>query len=120
MSYCKGKKAIITWDKGRLNNKDTNGFIIEYQTAFSDEWFHGMRVGAKRRQATMMLSAWATYIFRARAENQIGISEPSVKLTGICVTPVTRPDKHPDNPGTVGDKRGHLVIEWQVCYGDVG
>lgn len=62
----------------------------------------------------MSLTPWASYTFRVRAVNGIGISDPSKPTQTLCQTPEARPARHPAGVRTVGDKTGYLVIEWEV------
>ncbi|CAG5119260.1 unnamed protein product, partial [Candidula unifasciata] len=99
---CLSTKATIEWKfDDKMSNFDVMiKFIVEYSTEF------------KPGVVTVDLSPYAKYSFRVRAINMMGTSEPSEPTSGWCETPMSVPDKNPENVHTDESYTGFLVVKW--------
>ncbi|XP_067676382.1 neuronal cell adhesion molecule-like [Haliotis asinina] len=114
---CYASRANVEWsfDKTQENLSPLLGFIVEYNTSFTpSEWVVGATTSSDSRSAWIQLSPWATYSFRVKAFNEMGAGEPGYISAAKCRTPGGRPDRHPRNVRTVGDKTNFLVVEWET------
>ncbi|KAL5013978.1 hypothetical protein ScPMuIL_008248 [Solemya velum] len=110
---CSQHKAEITWTKGSDNSAPIQYFIVQYNTTFAkDQWVFDQSTVGIQTTATVNLSPWASYTFRVIAKNKIGESEPSFPTPTACTTQSARPDSHPHDVRSIGNKRGYLIIEW--------
>lgn len=114
---CYAKDVILEWqfDEKQANLTPKLSFIVEYNTSFvPNEWVFAARLPADARQAKINVSLWVTYNFRVKAINEMGVGKASAISNTECKTPQGRPDRHPRNVRTVGDKTNYLVVEWEV------
>ncbi|XP_046565244.1 protein sidekick-2-like [Haliotis rubra] len=117
ITACYANRANVEWsfDKTQENFSPLLGFIVEYNTSFTpNEWAVGARTSPNSRSARIQLSPWGSYSFRVKALNEIGTGEPGDISPAKCRTPPSRPDRHPRNVKTVGDKTNFLVVEWET------
>ena len=66
------------------------------------------------RRLVFKMSPWASYSFRVRARNMMGMGEPSKHTHTLCRSAESRPYRNPYNVRTIGEKTGYLIIKWEV------
>ncbi|KAL8567508.1 hypothetical protein ACOMHN_010099 [Nucella lapillus] len=120
MLSCSSSRAELEWefeDSGS-NFSPLEEFVLEFSTNHHpDVWHEGLKVPADKRQVTYTLSPWASYTFRVRARNHMGVSEPSEATNLRCQSAESRPHSNPQDVHTLEDRTGWLVIEWQQPTG---
>ncbi|PVD25037.1 hypothetical protein C0Q70_15534 [Pomacea canaliculata] len=110
---CTNHYATISWTPGSLNNAPVQYFVVLYNTNFSpDKWMFGAKVESSETEFNFSMTPWVTYSFRVIAYNKIGESDPSAHSPTGCKTKPDRPQAHPQNLRTIGDRPGLLHIEW--------
>lgn len=113
---CHGNTAEIAWVPGRSNGANTTGFTVQFNLRDSpDTWFDFYEeILPDKNKSYVELSPYGTYSFRVLARNEVGTSRPSSVTSRECTTPPDRPDRNPGGVRTKTDKKGYLVIEWEV------
>lgn len=114
---CHGNTVLLEWqfDKHQDNLPLQLSFIIEYNTSHNpNEWVVAARLSADDRRAKITVPMWTTFTFRVKAVNEMGVGKASAISHTKCKTPPGRPDRHPRNVRTIGDKMSYLVVEWEV------
>ncbi|GFN84570.1 chemosensory receptor a [Plakobranchus ocellatus] len=113
---CHGNTAEVSWRPGKPNGAFTSSYLVQYNLLENpDEWFsyYEDTVGTGT-SAYIELAPYGVYSFRVIARNRFGESLPSAPTRETCTTPPDRPDRNPRHVRSRTDKKGYLVIEWEV------
>ncbi|XP_071117603.1 uncharacterized protein [Haliotis cracherodii] len=113
---CHGNTVLLEWqfDRHQDNLPPQLSFIVEYNTSYNpNEWVVAARLSADDRRAKITVPMWATFTFRVKAVNEMAVGKASAISHTKCKTPPGRPDRHPRNVRTIGDKMDYLVVEWE-------
>lgn len=113
---CHGNTAEISWLPGKSNGAKILGYMVQFNLSDKSETWYDYydECPGDTTQAFVSLSPYGTYSFRVIARNAVGASQPSFSTTRECTTPPDRPDRNPSGVQTRTDKKGFLVIEWEV------
>ena len=120
---CHGNTAEVSWRPGQPNGAETSSYLVQYNLIMEnpDEWFsyYEDTLGSVT-VAYIELAPYGDYSFRVIARNRFGSSIPSKPTAETCTTPPDRPDRNPRHVRSRTDKKGFLVIEWEVttCFID--
>lgn len=116
LRHCDGLEAGIFWTAARSNYHPITKYLIEASTTFKPGHWDFLNETSGKTSISFNLSPWANYTFRVRAENRLGVSDPSLPTSAACKTPQKRPNKHPSNVKIPDNKAGYLVIQWNVSF----
>lgn len=113
---CYGNTAELSWQPGKSNGAEIQQFVLQYTLKEKpDTWFDFYdEVSGDKNTSYVEIPPYGTYMFRVLARNAVGVSRPSAVTSRECTTPPDRPDRNPINVLTKTDKKGFLVIEWEV------
>lgn len=115
---CHGNTAEISWMHGKSNGAEILGYTVQFNLSEKpDAWYDSYEESpGDSTQAFVALAPYGTYSFRVIARNAVGFSRPSSVTSRECTTPPDRPDRNPSKVKTRTDKKGFLVIEWEVSW----
>ncbi|XP_038159845.1 neuronal cell adhesion molecule a isoform X6 [Cyprinodon tularosa] len=112
------RSVRLTWIPGDENNSPIQTFLIEYMDMLHQPgvWVNLTEVPGTSTTAQLQLSPYVYYMFRVRAQNDVGYSDPSVPSAQYRTNP-SAPDENPTNVKGVGTEPGNLVISWKPLTG---
>ena len=112
---------MVSWQPGPDNGADITWYTVQYNLVDSpDDWFDYYETASgDRREQSIELAPFGTYHFRVVAMNAVGKGLPSDVTSGQCTTPPDRPNRNPRSVRSRTDRKGFLVIEWEVSGGEV-
>ncbi|XP_035985379.1 neuronal cell adhesion molecule isoform X2 [Fundulus heteroclitus] len=112
------RSVQLTWIPGNENNSPIQNFLIEYMDLLHQPgvWVNLTEVAGSSTTAQLRLSPYVYYMFRVRARNDVGYSEPSQPSAQYRTNP-SAPDENPTNVEGAGTEPGNLVISWKPLTG---
>uniref|UniRef100_A0A3Q2CE86 Neural cell adhesion molecule L1 n=1 Tax=Cyprinodon variegatus TaxID=28743 RepID=A0A3Q2CE86_CYPVA len=112
------RSVRLTWIPGDENNSPIQNFLIEYMDMLHQPgvWVNLTEVPGTSTTAQLQLSPYVYYMFRVRAQNDVGYSDPSIPSAQYRTNP-SAPDENPTNVKGVGTEPGNLVISWKPLTG---
>lgn len=119
ISSCGPKRVELIWRDGWDGGEPITEYLIQFNTSDNPFYWNSADeeieyLDKKSKTAFITLSPWGWYSFRVMAKNSLGYSEPSLPTKTECNTPPERPTSNPVNVKTKTDKKGKLIITWDV------
>ena len=108
--------VTVQWSEGASNGPTITSYVVEGLNEHETVW-REMKANirgrdlAMRRTTIVGLSPWSLYTFRIRAENELGLGEPS-RVSQSYTTGIAPPKVAPENVNGGGGKVGDLTITW--------
>ncbi|XP_053717703.1 neuronal cell adhesion molecule a isoform X1 [Synchiropus splendidus] len=108
----------LTWTPGDEHNSPTQKFLIQYEDLLHEpgKWVNLTEVAGSSTSAQLSLSPFVYYSFRVLAQNNMGLSDPSLPSPQYRTSPAA-PDQNPSDVKGVGSEPDNMVISWTSLTG---